>query len=550
MFIRLIDTSTICLKPFVGVVPEYAILSHTWDPEGEISFQELRDANNISNHLIWDQRAFSKIVAMCWKARVNGIKYAWIDTCCIDKTSSAELSESINSMWKWYQQAQVCYVLLSDFEISRTEYSMANCRWFTRGWCLQEVLAPSSIEFFDKNWAYVGSKLSLGPVISQITNIPKEILADRSLIGSVPTAQKMSWAANRQTTREEDVAYCLLGIFEVNMPLLYGEGMNAFLRLQEEIIRRSNDRSIFAFPCNPSNLGADAGNNVSPRYPNLFATSPRDFLNCSDLKSTRSGTHESEAFTMTNKGLYFYRVEMRVDLQQGLFILPLNCVVGESGEIAMHLRKTGPGLYVKHDEPLERPEDTEKIYKTIEEAVYVSPKITSSLNFHLQKAETNAIHVVPTKPSLSLAVQPLKGAVSSNRWDPSRMLFFLSEVRSNVAFWRIFPSLAFQSVDRRYGLPAANFYLVSTVEPFDDNNNKKHLRAWVRLYTSDQWNFLESGAGALIHLDDFFKHEGRAEAMSRAQYDSTVVTATIEPQSEQNKPMFRLTLDFAFGVKK
>lgn len=172
------------------------------------------------------------------------------DRCCINKNSSAELSEAINSMFSWYKNAQVCYAYLSDVGIvtslQQKQTDIKKSRWFTRGWTLQELLAPSSVVFFSNDWQSLGTKAELSDLLSDITDIDVDILRGLDL-GFASVAQKMSWASARHTTRVEDVAYCLLGIFNVNMPLLYGEGNKAFHRLQEEILKGSNDLSLFAW---------------------------------------------------------------------------------------------------------------------------------------------------------------------------------------------------------------------------------------------------------------------------------------------------------------
>ncbi|PMD29348.1 HET-domain-containing protein, partial [Hyaloscypha variabilis F] len=231
---RLINTSTLVLETFGEAVPSYAILSHRWN-DVEVSFQDLQDGRGKS------MAGYSKIQRCCAQAQSDGWKYVWIDSCCIDKTSSAELSEAINSMYQWYQASQVCYAYLADVRLGKKLHrELEDSQWFTRGWTLQELLAPASVVFFDQDWVDIGTKASLGEIISEITGI--EDLID---FESACVAQKMSWAANRKTTRVEDMAYCLLGLFDVNMPPLYGEGENAFIRLQLEILKTSDDESIF-----------------------------------------------------------------------------------------------------------------------------------------------------------------------------------------------------------------------------------------------------------------------------------------------------------------
>ncbi|SCO92242.1 related to beta transducin-like protein [Fusarium oxysporum] len=235
---RLVNTETIQLE-FLNDdnVPEYAILSHTWEQE-EVLFQDMgRDTAK-------SKKGYAKLESCCRVARENGFEYIWDDTCCIDKTSSVELSEAINSTYWYYQEASICYVYLADIS---TISEISNSRWFTSGWTLQELIAPSSMIFFDKDWRELGTKISLVHVLSQRTNIPESIHCDSEELETTSIAQRMSWAADRVTTRKEDGAYSLMGIFGINMPLLYGEGDKAFYHLQEEIMRVSDDHSPFAW---------------------------------------------------------------------------------------------------------------------------------------------------------------------------------------------------------------------------------------------------------------------------------------------------------------
>jgi hypothetical protein len=238
---RLLNAKTLELTQFAGDIPPYAILSHTWGAE-EVTFQDITSPERDK------KKGFAKILGCCRQALMDTLEWVWIDTCCIDKTSSAELSEAINSMYAWYRDSQVCYVYLEDVFSSPPaffESEFRSARWFTRGWCLQELIAPQTLEFFNSNWHEIGSKFSLCDLIRNITMIPRTVLLNvfRAL-EECSVAQKMSWASQRHTTRIEDEAYCLLGIFGVNMPMLYGEGDRAFLRLQEEIIRHTEDYSF------------------------------------------------------------------------------------------------------------------------------------------------------------------------------------------------------------------------------------------------------------------------------------------------------------------
>jgi hypothetical protein len=242
---RLIDVNTLELKEFFHNIPPYAILSHTWGSD-EVTFQNYLIATDphpeSHAHVIRRSAGFGKIMSACKRARADGLQYVWCDTNCIDKRSSAELSEAINSMYAWYRDSVVCYAYLVD--VDETPDAFVNSRWFKRGWTLQELLAPSKVIFFDKRWAVLGDRKDLANLISKVACIHIGALQDRNNVPKYSIAQRMSWAADRQTSRQEDIAYCLLGIFQINMPLLYGEGLHAFQRLQQEIIGISDDQSI------------------------------------------------------------------------------------------------------------------------------------------------------------------------------------------------------------------------------------------------------------------------------------------------------------------
>ncbi|GKT65034.1 HET domain containing protein [Colletotrichum tofieldiae] len=239
---RLLNVDTLQLQEFYDHnVPDYAILSHTWQEE-EATLQDLANPASAT------KKGFSKIRSCCAQAIRDGYKWIWVDTCCIDKTSSAELSEAINSMFRWYQQSSVCYAYLEDLPPQSPgdldQRRFMSSKWFTRGWTLQELIAPGLVEFYDQSWNEIGTKLSLCDLIHQTTGIRHEILSGHLSLDSVSAAERMSWAATRNTSRLEDIAYCLLGLFDIHMPLLYGEGTRAFNRLQQEIIRSTEDLSI------------------------------------------------------------------------------------------------------------------------------------------------------------------------------------------------------------------------------------------------------------------------------------------------------------------
>jgi hypothetical protein len=230
----LINVETFKLREFISDDRlEYAILTHL-GPD-EVTFSEMQA---LAPAML--KSGFRKMEYTCHEARRTGLFWAWVDTCCIDKSSSAELSEAINSMFVWYQQSKVCYVYLADMNDSHAQEGvrlekLAPCRWFTRGWCLQELLAPTSLVFFSRGWVKLEQGGAFISMLSSITGIQQKFLRHEEEIQKASVATRMSWAANRQCTRTEDISYCLMGIFDINMPLLYGEGKKAFRRLQEEI---------------------------------------------------------------------------------------------------------------------------------------------------------------------------------------------------------------------------------------------------------------------------------------------------------------------------
>ncbi|KAH7114708.1 hypothetical protein B0J13DRAFT_488008, partial [Dactylonectria estremocensis] len=279
---RLLNTRNFEVKEFRDdEVPRYAILSHTWDEE-EVSLQDL-EGTRAAN-----KKGYQKVKSCCSRALADEFEYIWIDTCCIDKTSSAELSEAINSMYRWYQEADVCYSYLADVP---SKAKFPGSRWFTRGWTLQELIAPPTLIFLDEEWKELGTKASLRQDISDRTGIPVGILTEDDDLETFCIAQRMSWAAGRETSRIEDRAYCLLGIFGINMSLIYGERESAFTRLQEEIMRVSDDQSLFAWK-SPDNHGG------------LLATSPAAFIGSGNIVQFNPFDTLYSPLTVSSRGIH------------------------------------------------------------------------------------------------------------------------------------------------------------------------------------------------------------------------------------------------------
>ncbi|RDH36245.1 CMGC protein kinase [Aspergillus welwitschiae] len=292
---RLINVNTLKLEEFYGDVPRYAILSHTWGADHEeLSFRD------ITENTIKRESLPFKIAKCCEQAEKDGLQYAWVDTCCIDKTNSVELGAAINSMFRWYHKAAVCYAYLVD---------------------VTELLAPDNLRFFDSKWHDLGTKANRSNIIDQKMGIPRRFLQGTAL-SEASVAQRMSWASRRETKREEDIAYCLLGIFDVTMPMIYGEGADrAFTRLQREIMRNSRDESILAwgisspehYLSNSENKSLSAG---------VLAASPANFEGCQDIVS-RGNQIGSPCTFQIEGGFVRVNISLLQD-ENGLFGL-LNC---------------------------------------------------------------------------------------------------------------------------------------------------------------------------------------------------------------------------------
>lgn len=234
-------------------IPRYAILSHTWGEDTEeVTFKDLIENTGKS------KAGYEKIRFCGEQAKRDGIQYFWVDTCCIDKSSSAELSEAINSMFRWYRDAAKCYVYLSDVSKPAVKYddkpdrlpwesTFRNSAWFTRGWTLQELLASGSVEFFSREGNLLGDKKTLERDIHEKTRIAIPALRGIPL-SQFSVDERLSWAENRKTKRKEDKAYSLLGIFDVYMTPIYGEGRdNAYKRLLRKIAKKDNGDKIRHF---------------------------------------------------------------------------------------------------------------------------------------------------------------------------------------------------------------------------------------------------------------------------------------------------------------
>jgi hypothetical protein len=442
---RLINIRTLEFHDFtLSEVPPYAILSHTWSDE-EVSFQDM----SLPLPQRTAKKGFLKIVKTCELALRDGLDFAWIDTCCIDKSSSAELTESINSMFRWYKSAKVCYVALEDFpQDVAPEEVFHRCRWFTRGWTLQELLAPRSVQFYDMSWNYRGSKLDFVQTISKITRVPTNLLEGRDDVQRYSVAEKMSWAASRQTTRVEDIGYCLLGIFDVNMPLIYGEGDKAFRRLQEEIVKRKSDLTIFAWES--PNLEND-GLGLLASSPDVFADSngivpfADDFLD----------------FSVTNKGLFrpgdsvqrIASISRDGQLDRDIMRYLINLGTRGGAEGGIYLRKIGPNIFFRDGTlPLAG------FGRNSIDQISLFDATDYYILLELAQNELSATHLY-RRDAVRIAFHPgeafvLRDAVPTKLWDATDGAF----LRPKPYSWSRYPMVLATSIE--YSLANSTIYIV------------------------------------------------------------------------------------------
>lgn len=300
--------------------PPYAILSHRWRAE-EVSFAELSERRELAEKKL----GFVKIRKCCNVVKSQfQLDYVWVDTCCIDKRNSADLQEAINSMYSYYEHSTACIVYLDDVKVQPLEPSgwftaLKHSEWFKRGWTLQELLASKSRSFYGAEWTALGTCHSMKEhtvasffhdAVSKAAHVPLDVLLGRKKVEEFCIAHRMSWAAPRRTTRPEDISYSLMGLFRVNIPILYGEGAaKAFERLQQEILKSSFDQSIFVWR-RPSTPGVTSSG--------LLASSPAHFMDTpEDLFLGRPGVLTPIA--ANSLGLTIHTLLLKADANRTLF---------------------------------------------------------------------------------------------------------------------------------------------------------------------------------------------------------------------------------------
>ncbi|KAK5660200.1 hypothetical protein OQA88_13671 [Cercophora sp. LCS_1] len=420
----------------------YAILSHTWGDE-EITFQQCQDGRIPTGRA---GQGIEKVLKTCELALARDLQYSWVDTCCIDKLSSAELSEAINSMFKWYLDAAVCFVYLSDVRPSEGfDRAFAASRWLKRGWTLQELIAPRHVEFYDASWNKRSSKAESIDFLLNCTGIDREVLENSANLSRIPVARRMSWASMRETTRVEDTAYCLMGIFDIHMPMIYGEGAKAFMRLEEEIAKQSCDLSLFAWT---RVLDDDiAGDSPPENFRGLFARSPREFYHSGTITRGQMGGLMERDFSITNKGVRMETALVRSVLAGGDGILNLNVrqkpqatITQTRGWIGVYLAKTPLGYVRCQAHRLYTAgEDRRSVDKKTE--IYIRKDIDAADQLALSTRFLRSIHL-RGKPQGSSLPEVMPMAL----WDPMRRLFINQAWGINVYACYKFPCCGEETV--------------------------------------------------------------------------------------------------------
>ncbi|KAI6017326.1 hypothetical protein BKA83DRAFT_606598 [Pisolithus microcarpus] len=328
-----VDTQIQIFASCADTAKEYCILSHRWIVGQEVDYEQMMDLAKLDNaYEIVNWHGYQKVLQAC-KVAEGLFEYLWADTCCIDKRSSSELTEAINSMFRWYKNSTRCYTYLHDTSEFPTEPDFTTFgnsngwpEWFSRGWTLQELIAPGDLQFFNKDWKEIGSKRSRTTELKKITGVPLSVLVDGLSSYRPSFAEVMSWASERRTMLAEDEAYSLIGLLGVNMPMLYGEGKNAFQRLQIGFMQMSNDQSIFAWKANKAgSTEAQSTEDDVGWTSGVLPDGPVAFRGCHDviqmepdefyrLLSSMWETHANAlaangecgtlpAFTVTNRGI-------------------------------------------------------------------------------------------------------------------------------------------------------------------------------------------------------------------------------------------------------
>ena len=397
-----------------------AIISHRWgNDREELSFQQYRERmtrleykddqfdnpGNTSASSEGESAGFFKTARARLKAQEQeptqpqlDLEYIWMDTCCINKEERRGHEKAIILMFSWYRSAKVCYAYLPDVSVQKRDFqeeeqeedketkkvkvtkprigSFQDSNWFTRGWTLQELLAPREMHFFDRYWRFIGTKATLSAQIQRVTGIEAQYL--NGDVSKACIAVKMSWLARRKTTEVEDMAYCMFGLFGIDTYIRYGEGEGAFLRLGQELIRQKPaDESIFAWKSPEIDPKIDSG----PLSCGLLAPWPTCYLGSENLTIESRKYRQRKGYNFTSGGIEFQVPNKLpengnaadwmalVARNRKTYWLKLNCwdprdELGDRDTITIYLQKEGENWRRKNCEVLDyrrRPRSSQSV---------------------------------------------------------------------------------------------------------------------------------------------------------------------------------------------
>ncbi|KAJ8454213.1 hypothetical protein ONZ45_g19390 [Pleurotus djamor] len=356
-----IPTNPNIIRTAIEPHAQFAILSHRWEDE-ELLYADMRSLSGLA----MKKKGYAKFTSFVEAAKVYGCRYVWVDTFCINKDSSAELDESIRSMYNWYKSSHVCIVYLAGDQDSYppdgNDLRSWNDEWFNRGWTLQELLAPKRLKFFWKDWSRVDdTPYDLIRDPDEQVQSPSKFkasviergagMSNYDLLNYKPSPENahlvFQWITQRRTTRPEDLAYCMIGLLDLQLPIAYGEGEErAFYRLQMECVQNTDNRSIFKWG---STLQAS-------RWNCMLYESPRGIIDDSgEIDALPLFTpHRNKqlnldpSFTFTNSGLRIMMTMHKVQQVRSSHDLSFDCYIFEIRDFEILLHRPPPAGEVKN----------------------------------------------------------------------------------------------------------------------------------------------------------------------------------------------------------
>ena len=463
-------------------------------------------------------------------------------------------------MFRWYHGSAICYAYLEDVDrdvmLHDPDHSFQNCRWITRGWCLQELIAPAFVTFYDKNWREIGTKQEFADQLSRATSVDIDVLRDSSRLSTVLVAKRLSWAANRKTTRVEDMAYCLMGIFDVNMPMLYGEGSKAFFRLQQEIFGATHDVSIFAWWPDDS---------CGKKYLPMFAPSLRHFASCANVERCEA-MHPyvgvpilgQAQFTVTQQHILTRHLDLVVYSWPSVLCYCFStCTISKTTSHttnAVFLQKVGPSLFVRTRRPQLAENHPDSFNNCLEEAADIYLRPGPALYGMFDTSHAWGVRVLVREPNRAGQRLIIGGIEPVERYDLSRDMFLVQGLPHLSAYINMMVGFGGEDYDQ--------FTMVCEVWPAtEDNPNSTSgfdptvtvnagMKAKVMLIDKDDWQKTERLRQVNWRVAYAFelgrKHVRRAkdQAGQILRLTRCSVSMVVSQQVLEGSPIFGVSLDW------